>query len=82
MVAEKTFTIKKQYAEQVYRNEKKYGIRPAQNKYVDLKIPLVGWHWYMRQRLKNLLHAVTQFESIEKRLTAHWAWRKFPQGQT
>ena len=31
---------------------------------------LVGWHRYKCQRLITLLHAVTQFESIEKRLTA------------
>ena len=65
-MAEKTFTIKKKYAEQIYRKEKKYEIRPVEKRYVGLKVPmLVGWHWYKQQRLVTRLHAVTQFETIE-----------------
>jgi hypothetical protein len=40
-MAEKTLTIKKMYAEQIYHKGKKYEIRPVQNKYVSLKIPML-----------------------------------------
>ena len=67
-MAEKTFTIKKMYAKQIYHKGQKYEIRPVQNKYVGLKIPmLVGWHWYKRRRL---LTAFFQSRSLSR-------WRKF-----
>ena len=68
-MAEKTFTIKKMYAEQIYCHQKKYEVRPVQKKYAGLKVSmLVGWHWYSRQRLQTRLLSITEFESVEKLL--------------
>ena len=66
-MAEKTFIIKKKYAEQIYRKEKKYEIRPVEKRYVGLKVPmLVG---YKCRRLLTRLQSTTEFESVEKCLS-------------
>ena len=65
----KTFTIQEKWATKIFQGEKLFEIRPREKKYIGLRdlsnTPLVGWHWYRKQRLITRLLSVREFSSVE-----------------